>query len=113
MSQRRRVLRFAAVASSVLLVGGFIAYSLGRVAIMAGSKSNPAFKTVPIKTQPKPPAEPPEHPPPEQPQYMSGSKSTFIFVGTGVKPPSEEKPSAAPTTPPAGQKPSDQPNPSR
>ena len=96
METRRRVGKSAALVSSIVLVGGFITFCSGAV-FMLGSKSSSVFSFV----TPKSPVPPPEAPAPAQepPKYMSGSKSTFIFVGTGVKPP--DAPAPAEQKPPA------------
>jgi hypothetical protein len=46
MEPRRRVLRAAALTSSVVLVGGFIGYGSGMVVFLAGSKTSPVFRDV-------------------------------------------------------------------
>ena len=95
MEPKRRGLRSAALVSSVLLVGAFVAYSTGIALFMGGSKSSSVFQTVPTT-----PSQPETQP--GQKKYMSGSKSTFILVPGAKEPPNpdENAPPAAPVTPP-------------
>ncbi len=86
MEPKRRVLRSAAVVNAVVLVGCFVVCGSATV-FSLGTKSAPVFSHFPVT---KPPPAP--QPAPESPKYMSGSKSTFIFVGPGVKPPVEVAP---------------------
>jgi hypothetical protein len=53
MELKRRGRRSAALVSSVLLVGAFVAYSTGIALFMGGSKSSSVFQTIP--TAPTPP----------------------------------------------------------
>jgi hypothetical protein len=92
--ERRRVGQSAALVSSVVLVGGFIAFCGGAAVFLGGSKSNSMFSFVGTKPSP-----------PNPPKYMSGSKSTFILVNPTVKPseppkPADETPAALPTPDP-------------
>ncbi len=50
METRQRVFRSSALVWSLILVGCFVAFA-GTAVFFAGSKSNPAFKFVPAKTQ--------------------------------------------------------------
>ena len=86
MERAKPYLKAAALTSAILLVGAFVFYR-GGSGFMGGSKSNPAFQVIARPT-----------PEPQAPDYMGGSKSTFIFVGDGVKPPTEPTP-AEPKTP--------------
>lgn len=85
MERWQRVRRAVALVSAVVLVAAFVIYATGGLSFLGGSKSNPVFKTV---GSDKPPDS----------KYMGGSKSTFIFVGPGVKPPDPPKPAEPPAT---------------
>src|SRR5262245_7843096 len=103
MEPAKPVLKSLAVASPVILVGAFVGYCSGHALLMSGSKSNQIFQ---FKDQPAPQSPPSQSP---QPGFMSGSKSTFIFVGNGVRPPEtplaaatgDPNPPAPPMIPPA------------
>lgn len=72
MEQRQRVRKALALVSAVGLVGAFVLYS-GGTGFMAGSKSNPAFKTVETV---RPPAPAPQDPP----KPASGADWTFTVT---------------------------------
>jgi hypothetical protein len=88
MERRQRVRRAVALVSAVVLVGALVVYQAGGLSFLGGSKSNPVFKMVGSDK----PA------PQQQPKYLGGSKSTFIFLGNGVKPPDPPKPAEPPAS---------------
>jgi hypothetical protein len=76
MQRARPFLQGAAVASALILGGGFVAYRAG------------AFdRVVLVETQPE--SAPASGTDPALPAYLSGSKSSFVFVGDQVKPPAD------------------------
>jgi hypothetical protein len=100
MERQQRVRQTAALISAVVLVGGLVIFRAGGFGLLGGSKSNPVFKTVGSDA----PTPQQQQPTPDSPEYLSGSKSTFIFSGHGVKPPDPPKPTDKPppnVTPPA------------
>src|SRR5690349_1554101 len=75
MPAAKPFLQGAAVASALILAGGFVAYRAG------------AFdRIVLVEVQPDPAANGTD---PASAAYLSGSKSSFVFVGDQVKPPAE------------------------
>lgn len=76
----RPVRKFVALVIAIVLVSAFVLYR-GGASFLGGSKSNPVF--APVTPPPAPKGATKPSPPPD---VMSGSKSTFIFVGD-VRPP--------------------------
>jgi hypothetical protein len=75
MQRAKPFLQGAAVASALILAGGFVAYRAG------------AFdRVVLVEVQPEPAANGTD---PASAAYLSGSKSSFVFVGDQAKPPAE------------------------
>src|SRR5262245_24839642 len=96
VKRTRALFRVAAVASSVLLVVGFVAYSAGaldrvRVPVMfSSSKSSPVFV----------PDQQPQTGPQDPTPLMGGSKSKVVLPPSALQPPTQA-PSGPQPSPPA------------